>query len=1049
MQKKDSLQDTPCAGQNALPEQTAAQECVSPQEYQHNSQEYVANGVYYALVEHAGQFFRLGSTNPHWRKELTHNIPTVSATQDFYENKEGGVWLAPQRSLHIPDIADTGPKVAITCSGVGSIRPGMGRQLYDTFPAAREAMDTIAGFAEWDVLALLDETTMDKIQRFRWQLPYLFFVEYAQAAHLRSLGFAPQVFSGHSLGELISLCLGGMFSLEMGWKAMETRAILMDNLENDPRYDMGMMAVYAPLETVQNIITLFPELHISNHNSPSQCIVGGKKEILAEARKVLRKDRRPAMILPINMAFHHPHMRSLREVSLKHLRSFDVQEYENPIFSNVTADLYPKDKEGIAQYIVDLDENTVRWVDCVHNMWQRFGVRHFVELGPSDVVSNLTKEIMPQAMCMSVAQKNDEVGPMRAVTAQLYALGHLPLENIVAVAATYGDTFVAAKEEVQVPSMASQDSSKNTAATAEQEAKKESEEKQCLPSYIQDILPILAENIGMPEANLRPHMDLRHDLAVRSVRFPAMLLAFEQVFDIQVQFEDIMHVATVQDLALVVRRLREQKEGKEGIEPSLAVSPTMSAASSLVGKFETCVQEQLLTLFPSYIRPAAQDFLKQTLVAFSEKVLVVEEPWMSSLCKDHAKKEDTGERVGQDTVLWVKDVSEVSTLLQQGESAPQTLFLTAALFVQDMASAWKTRRLFAEQFLQQRDKERAVLYPVQRHFSMYHPACTPFVYAKDNISAPVQYVGIKNIVHTVYAAVAEAFPWLTVYGLDAVALDDVPYCSKKCVDGVTREAFGFVWLSQQARAEGAKPMEALKGEGGIFATKESAPSETSREDALREIPAQDVSLCGTASQNAFEPAASSWSAQCVLSVRNITDNGRRTDQASHLATGQVLLRKNAQIDLSTQGLNPLWDVQSEKKFYNLSKAFAKQEGLWHSPQSDFTHAWAWCVAALQDVVREHVVTLQNDSEMMHDCGYDMLSAQNIGKAQYIARIRHAATASSVLQGPLRVCWRPCPVNSVTSFIGAEKKNWSLVVDGHVYDAQGTLLITIEKMCFAR
>lgn len=65
-------------------------------------------------------------------------------------------------------------------------------------------MDRIARAADWDVLALLDETDVEKIGLTRWQQPYLFLLEYAQWSHLASLGLRPSLICGHSLGELIA-----------------------------------------------------------------------------------------------------------------------------------------------------------------------------------------------------------------------------------------------------------------------------------------------------------------------------------------------------------------------------------------------------------------------------------------------------------------------------------------------------------------------------------------------------------------------------------------------------------------------------------------------------------------------------------------------------------------------------------------------------------------------------------------------------------------------------------------------------------------------------
>ncbi len=492
-----------------------------------DTQEYVGNGFYLTTLSHQDKIYRLGTTNPQFRKDLT-SFPMEPSEEDLLALQEKGLWLQEDTQA---------PHIAITCGGVGSVWPGLGRALYDTFPAARAAMDELANIAQWDILALMDEQDMEKLSRSRWQLPYLFFIEYAQASYLQSLGFKPYMVSGHSLGELISLCIAEVFSLETAWQVFDRRAVYIDGLEQDASRNMGMMAVYGNAEKVQKLLEIFPELYICNHNTPTQYLVGGKKDMLNEAKRALRKEKCPAIVLPINMAFHHPHLNVLRQSALDGLMGLPINAPQIPVMSNVTADVYPSHKEGICEYIADLDENTVRWVDCVRNMWDKYHIRHFVELGSSDNICNLTKEIEPQALCIAVTQKNNEVASMREAVAKLYALGHIPLKTLMSIPQTYGKDFATAPQKKSIKA-----DSKNI----------------CLAQEIQDILPILAEATELEVHTLQPHMDLRHDLAIRSNRFPAILYAFEKKFGINVQFEDVMHVSTILDLANVVATLKKQ-----------------------------------------------------------------------------------------------------------------------------------------------------------------------------------------------------------------------------------------------------------------------------------------------------------------------------------------------------------------------------------------------------------------------------------------------------------------------------------------------------------
>ncbi len=497
----------------------------------HLDSEKVENGVRLVELTHEGAAWRLGATTPNWRNAIS-NLSATPTQENFQDLQGQGIWLSP---------AKTPPRVAITCAGQGTLWMHMGRELYDTFPAARAAMDRVAAVASWDVLSLMDDTDLEKISRTRYQAPYIFLVSYAQACYLESLGFKPDLYSGHSLGELVALFLAGSLSLEDAWTIFDKRFLLVDELEHGSKHDTGMMAVYAPLDVVEEAINTFVGLRISNYNSPTQYILSGPRDILAEARRSLRKRKFPAIILNVSMAFHHPHLRVLRDVSVEGLLKLDIKGTHTPAMSNVTAGIYPDDKINIVEYILDLDENAVRWVDCVRTMWGEYNIRHFVELGPSDVISGLTADIEPNARCLSVCRKGKEVEAMRRAVAELYALGHIS-----------GPSLYVVPDDLEMPSKADT----SIVGQAEQESQKNSLEK--TPPHVEDIMPILMEITGLPRHKLAAHMDLRHDLAMRSSRFPVIIHKLETTFDIQINFEDIMHVSTIGDLAQAVANFRSK-----------------------------------------------------------------------------------------------------------------------------------------------------------------------------------------------------------------------------------------------------------------------------------------------------------------------------------------------------------------------------------------------------------------------------------------------------------------------------------------------------------
>lgn len=519
-----------------------------PQPSDLHGREDVVDGVRLVDLLHQGEQWRLGAITPDWRAKLL-GLPLRPEPKELAALARHGVWLAP----HPPEFKAA--PLAVMCCGQGSVWPGMGRALYDAFPAAREAMDRIAAIADWDVLSIMDETDVEKLGLTRWQQPYLFLLEYAQAHYLRSLGLRPDIMSGHSLGELIALCLADVYTPEVGWYIIDNRARLVGRMEAEAARETGMMSVHASGDIIDGVLTAYPDLRVSNYNTPTQFILGGPRETLLEARRDLRKRRIPAILLNVSLAFHHPSMRALREYSLNGLNSLEMHAPNLPMMSDVTTGLYPDDPSSICEYIADLDENAVRWVECVRNMWNIHGVRHFVEFGPADTLCGLTADIEERAVCIPAGRKGaeKEVEGMRSAVARLYALGHLP-----------GRTLHPVSETLQSPAVENAPAASSPAPAVD--------------PHIEAVMPIIMEASGLTRAELAPDMDLRNDLAIRSSRFPLIMHAVEEQFHITLEFEDIADVATIRDLARVLARLQRGASARSSDD--MTKSPAPAALST-------------------------------------------------------------------------------------------------------------------------------------------------------------------------------------------------------------------------------------------------------------------------------------------------------------------------------------------------------------------------------------------------------------------------------------------------------------------------------------
>ena len=494
---------------------------------QADMQEYSLNGVRCAQLRQHGRLWRLGSRIPAWRAELPL-LGEQPAPEALAALAAKGIWLNP---------AEDAAPLAVLCCGQGAVWPHMGRELYDRLPAARAAMDRLAAIASWDVLSLLDEHDVETIGQTRWQQPYLFLLQYAQWSYFSSLGLAPRLMAGHSLGEMIALCFAGAYTPETAWNMIDTRARHTADIEAASTRGSGMMAVHADETAVRALLAEYPDLYVSNYNAPTQVILSGPRDVLTAARKALRKQRVPAMLLNVSVAFHNPAMRVLHNTAIQRLRIMEMRPEgpRLPVMSNTTAGLYPFSRDAVCEYISVLDENSVRWVECVRAMWGQHGIRHFLETGPQDTLCGLVSATQPEAVCIPAVKKGRELEGVREAVARLYALGHIPRTTLLAAAQTVNPADAQDTAHASVSTAAAQPLPPADAPLDE--------------AFMNAVLDQLAATLELPRAEIRPEQDLRQDLGLRSSRFPLLLQDAEQRFGITIRFEAMLNVLTVGDFA--------------------------------------------------------------------------------------------------------------------------------------------------------------------------------------------------------------------------------------------------------------------------------------------------------------------------------------------------------------------------------------------------------------------------------------------------------------------------------------------------------------------
>ncbi len=139
-------------------------------------------------------------------------------------------------------------------SGQGAQYAGMGKQLYETQPVFRKAIDEceelLKGELEKPLREVMWGASTEALEQTAYTQPALFALEYAMSEMWKSWGIVPGVVLGHSVGEYVAACVAGVYSLADGMKLIAARARLMQKVSGRG----AMAAVMAREERVREAL---------------------------------------------------------------------------------------------------------------------------------------------------------------------------------------------------------------------------------------------------------------------------------------------------------------------------------------------------------------------------------------------------------------------------------------------------------------------------------------------------------------------------------------------------------------------------------------------------------------------------------------------------------------------------------------------------------------------------------------------------------------------------------------------------------------------------
>ena len=282
--------------------------------------------------------------------------------------------------------------------GQGAQFTGMGHELYEQNPKAKELMDradAVLGFKLTDIMFSGSE---DDLKQTKVTQPAVFLHSVVLA--LTDPEFAPDMTAGHSLGEFSALVAAGALDFESGLKLVSARAQAMQKAcEAHPSTMAAVLAL--PDEKVEEICAEVPGcVRAANYNCPGQVVISGTVEsIEAACEKMLAAGAKRALKLKVGGAFHSPLMEPARQELEAAIRATEFSTPRCPVYQNVDGKPHT-DPEEIKENLIKQLTAPVRWTYIVRNMLSD-GVTEFTELGPGSVLQGLIRKVDPNTVVES------------------------------------------------------------------------------------------------------------------------------------------------------------------------------------------------------------------------------------------------------------------------------------------------------------------------------------------------------------------------------------------------------------------------------------------------------------------------------------------------------------------------------------------------------------------------------------------------------------------------------------------------------------------------
>ncbi len=294
--------------------------------------------------------------------------------------------------------------IALLFPGQGSQSVGMGKDLAEKYPVAKQTFDEADEALGYKLSTVCFEGPEDQLRLTEITQPAILTVSIAALRVLETRIPKPSYVAGHSLGEYSAHVASGTFSFADALRTVRNRGKYMQ--EAVP-VGVGAMAAILGMDAAKVTAVCHDAAQgevcePANINSPEQIVISGNTAAVERAAKLAdERGAKRAKLLPVSAPFHCSLMKPAQNHLEKDLNVLKMQKPVYPVACNVEAALVTDDLRA-RDTLVRQVTGSVKWEQCMHLLSAR-GVQTFIEVGPGKVLCGLMRQIDRSKSCVNVS----------------------------------------------------------------------------------------------------------------------------------------------------------------------------------------------------------------------------------------------------------------------------------------------------------------------------------------------------------------------------------------------------------------------------------------------------------------------------------------------------------------------------------------------------------------------------------------------------------------------------------------------------------------------